>query len=542
MSASPFLHPSSPATPLSTPRSNAIRTHASKSLHSIAAIAGSLLLLATAPSHSDDCNELIRLGLHNVQNNVSVHDSLTAAYRLFCEASYSSSSSSRRSSMEASFSVFGFFGIGGGGGRSSSLTQTEWDKVCEDDDLREELYAYELLQSETIFQGSLDAWERCLSLNARGLETDIRPTSDSTGGSFDLYWTGSGKADFLGIDQPDLGPAECTVTTAGKNGLSAAPVLADTQFKLSTKAANFSCMRSVHALSDGTLGADALRLTVKTSDGSFDIDMPPLALRQVGIGEMDSIHERMAEISAINERLEELDARVDMLEAVNVSEGKPARPGSYYQSSVSANRATDGSRNGNWTAGSVAHTNKGATGNWWEVDLGRRHQIRKIKVWKRTDCCTHQIKGAKVYLGDTPYTGSPAGMTYVGTMDEASPSQTFRFETPITGRYVVVKHAGRDWMTLAEVEVYSNPQKQPQSACRQAPFPEPRSGSEYASNDNPFSESHFKTLKLRPDFPEQFGSINHPRRSGSTRRQRPKPSPPSQANNTNPVGRLFHLH
>jgi putative transposase len=29
----------------------------------------------------------------------------------------------------------------------------------------------------------------------------------------------------------------------------------------------------------------------------------------------------------------------------------------------------------------------------------------------------------------------------------------------------------------------------------------------YVSNDNPFSESHFKTLKYRPDFPDRFGCI-----------------------------------
>ena len=29
----------------------------------------------------------------------------------------------------------------------------------------------------------------------------------------------------------------------------------------------------------------------------------------------------------------------------------------------------------------------------------------------------------------------------------------------------------------------------------------------YNSNDNPFSESHFKTLKYRPDFPDRFGSL-----------------------------------
>jgi len=29
----------------------------------------------------------------------------------------------------------------------------------------------------------------------------------------------------------------------------------------------------------------------------------------------------------------------------------------------------------------------------------------------------------------------------------------------------------------------------------------------YVSNDNPYSEAHFKTLKYRPEFPERFGSI-----------------------------------
>jgi putative transposase len=29
------------------------------------------------------------------------------------------------------------------------------------------------------------------------------------------------------------------------------------------------------------------------------------------------------------------------------------------------------------------------------------------------------------------------------------------------------------------------------------------------SNDNPFSEAQFKTLKYRPDFPERFTSIEH---------------------------------
>jgi putative transposase len=31
------------------------------------------------------------------------------------------------------------------------------------------------------------------------------------------------------------------------------------------------------------------------------------------------------------------------------------------------------------------------------------------------------------------------------------------------------------------------------------------------SNDNPFIESHFKTLKYRPDYPDRFNSISHAR-------------------------------
>jgi putative transposase len=33
----------------------------------------------------------------------------------------------------------------------------------------------------------------------------------------------------------------------------------------------------------------------------------------------------------------------------------------------------------------------------------------------------------------------------------------------------------------------------------------------HVSNDNPFSEAHFKTLKYRPGFPDRFGSIEHAR-------------------------------
>ena len=34
----------------------------------------------------------------------------------------------------------------------------------------------------------------------------------------------------------------------------------------------------------------------------------------------------------------------------------------------------------------------------------------------------------------------------------------------------------------------------------------------YTSNDNPYSEAHFKTLKYRPEFPDRFDSLAHSQR------------------------------
>src|SRR3989441_6926109 len=38
----------------------------------------------------------------------------------------------------------------------------------------------------------------------------------------------------------------------------------------------------------------------------------------------------------------------------------------------------------------------------------------------------------------------------------------------------------------------------------------------HVSNDNPYSESQFKTLKYRPDFPDRFGSLEDARAFGQT--------------------------
>jgi hypothetical protein len=250
-----------------------------------------------------DCNELIRLGLYNVRNTVDQHDSLVSAYNHLCNQSYNSSSSSRQGAMNFSFN-FLKVGLGLGGSSGSSLSQESWTSICTDTATQNKLYTYNSLNSQTIYDGSLNAWQNCVNLQARGLKTDIRPTSTFSGVSFDLYWTGSAPAKFRGIEQPDLGKANCTVTAIlpvnGVNTTVTQVVKANTQLNLTTKAANFVCNRLMATAADGTKSSEATRLTIKTSDGSFDIDLPPLGLRRVSIPEINGLHDK---ITALESRI-----------------------------------------------------------------------------------------------------------------------------------------------------------------------------------------------------------------------------------------------
>lgn len=258
--------------------------------------AAGLLLGAPLAAPAEDCNELIRLGLYNISNSVNVYDAQVAAYNHLCSESYSSSGSDKQKSQGINF---GFLNIslGWNGSKGTALNQTSWSRVCEDSDLRNQLYTYSSASSQQIADNALIAWQSCLAMKARGLRTDIRPTSNLTGVSFDLFWLGSSPAWFRGLDQPDIGQASCTVSIPGNTTAAGTKTATSTTaFKLSAAAATFVCRRQMATLADNTQYSDALRLTVKTSDGSFDIDLPALGLRQVATVEMDDLYSRLASL------------------------------------------------------------------------------------------------------------------------------------------------------------------------------------------------------------------------------------------------------
>lgn len=79
--------------------------------------------------------------------------------------------------------------------------------------------------------------------------------------------------------------------------------------------------------------------------------------------------------------------------------GKASQDGTY--AAAIAARAIDGKTNGDYNAGSVAHTAVGRDNPFWEVDLGTKHDITRIVIWNRTDGSTqNRLDGFKLSLLD----------------------------------------------------------------------------------------------------------------------------------------------
>jgi hypothetical protein len=143
----------------------------------------------------------------------------------------------------------------------------------------------------------------------------------------------------------------------------------------------------------------------------------------------------------------------------NVADGKLAIQSSVYDGAV-AIRAVDGNTDGNLRNNSVTHTNEDYQA-WWQVDLGGIYQIQLINLWNRSDCCEWRASNVYILVSETPILS--------GNLDEA------RNQTGVTsyfvngtvgrpsmasinarGQFVRVQLTGKDFLSLAEVEVFSS--------------------------------------------------------------------------------------
>jgi YD repeat-containing protein len=132
--------------------------------------------------------------------------------------------------------------------------------------------------------------------------------------------------------------------------------------------------------------------------------------------------------------------------ATNWAVGRPASQSSTLSTGVAA-RAVDGNTDGNWNNGSVAHTNNDAQA-WWQVDLQAIRSIDHVDIWNRTDASLERLTGFYLYVSDD-------AVNWWSSYVPGQGSRPTSITVGRTGRYVKVQLSGANYLTLAEVQVWS---------------------------------------------------------------------------------------
>lgn len=130
-----------------------------------------------------------------------------------------------------------------------------------------------------------------------------------------------------------------------------------------------------------------------------------------------------------------------------------------------ASRGVDGNDDGNWYDGSVFHTDAttdssylglGAGGDWWYVDMGAPHTVRRVVLYNRTDCCMDRLSHFRINYWDPSYGWRIASDQSNTITSAANPVIPINF-ADITTQYIMVQKADHNYLHLAEVEVYGDP-------------------------------------------------------------------------------------
>ena len=154
-------------------------------------------------------------------------------------------------------------------------------------------------------------------------------------------------------------------------------------------------------------------------------------------------------------------AEVQVYGLPDLALNKPATQSStLVLGTTDASKAVDGSVDGNYYHHSITHSNDDANA-WWQVDLGAPVSISSILIWNRTDCCGSRLSDYWVFVSNTPFavTDTPTTLqSRAGTWanhQTVQPNPNTPMPVPgVLGRYVRVQLSGKNYLSLAEVQVY----------------------------------------------------------------------------------------
>jgi hypothetical protein len=147
--------------------------------------------------------------------------------------------------------------------------------------------------------------------------------------------------------------------------------------------------------------------------------------------------------------------------------GKAATQSSNYAPTTLAALAVDGNVDGTYAHGSVTSTNPNAYA-WWQVDLGSSSPIDSVAIFNRNDSAAMEARLSNywVFVSNTPFNTklTPAqqatqpGVRYLHELQTPAPSLNVAMPVGTTGRYVMIQENSGQYLSLAEVQVFGNPQ------------------------------------------------------------------------------------
>ena len=143
---------------------------------------------------------------------------------------------------------------------------------------------------------------------------------------------------------------------------------------------------------------------------------------------------------------------IDSLGHRNVAIGKPASQSSTYRHSANpiASKAVDGNTNGVFIARTTTHTNRDNKA-WWKVDLQQQYAITAVILYNRIDCCKDRLQ----YFDVTLFDGKGNVVKKISHEKGVKDVFPFRIVPPINAQYVMVQLRNRNFLQLAEVQVFS---------------------------------------------------------------------------------------
>jgi len=253
-------------------------------------LASLIALVATdiAWSAGESCNALLNLGLYNVSQSSSAEDAQAMAKSTFCSYDYSRSDISieKSAAVKGAYKVFSV--AASGSSNRTEIIETQ-KSVCKgnfnSNDYSNTASAY----SRTVYQGALDAWNKCQDLASKGLIFEVQPSSTLQGLSVIITAPTGLSAKFLGVSQYGAGHSDCTTSVNGKlrNVGPSTPVKITAARKVTV-----NCTRQMVSIGQDLI-ADAQDLVFVTSADTLTV--PLAAIGSLARATVDQVK---AEVSA----------------------------------------------------------------------------------------------------------------------------------------------------------------------------------------------------------------------------------------------------